>query len=130
MKVVRAFSLLVIVAAVLSCQAEVPPGLPGNGTGIGGNPPGGPGSGAKQIQVGDNFFSPNSFNAHPGDSITWNWTGSNQHSVTFTTTNPIIDSGVQGTGGKFTYTFAQTGVYSYYCKVHGAAVMTGTITIQ
>jgi plastocyanin len=129
MRVVRYLSLLAVLGAALSCQADVPPGLPGNG-GTGGNPPGGPGTGIKQIQVGDNFYSPSSLTVHPGDSVSWSWTGSSQHSVTFTTTNPIIDSGVQGHGGSFTYTFVQTGIYSYYCKIHGANVMSGTITVQ
>jgi len=129
MRVFRALSLIALLGAALSCQADVPPGLPGNG-GTGGNPPGGPGSGIKQISVGDNFFSPSQMTLHPGDSVSWVWTGRNQHSVTFTTTNPIIDSGILSTGSSFTYTFVQTGVYSYYCKVHGAQQMSGTITVQ
>jgi plastocyanin len=128
MKVVRALSLIVMVAAVLSCQAEVPPGLPGNGTG--GGPGGPPGSGANQIKVGDNFYSPNSLTISIGDSVQWNWIGNQQHSVTFTTTNPTIDSGIQGNGGTFKYVFVQSGIYSYYCKIHGASVMSGTITVQ
>lgn len=127
MKVVRALSLIVMVAAVLSCQAEVPPGLPGNG--VGGGPGGPPGSGGNSIKVGDNFYSPNTITVNVGDSITWNWIGNQQHSVTFTQTNGP-DSGVQGNGSSFKLIETQSGTYSYYCKIHGAQVMSGTVTVQ
>jgi len=128
MKVVRALSLLVAVAAVLSCQADVPPGLPGNGTG-GGGPGGPPGSGSNLVKVGDNFYAPTSVTVSVGDSIVWNWVGNNQHSVTFTQTNGP-DSGIQGNGSSFKIVETQSGVYTYYCKVHGASVMSGTVTVQ
>ena len=129
MRAVRALSMIALLGAALSCQADVPPGLPGNGGGPGGNP-GGPGSGSNKINVADNLYSPSQMTVHLGDSVTWNWIGNNQHSVTFTTTNPTIDSGVQGNGASFRYVFVQAGVYTYYCKIHGASIMSGTITVQ
>ena len=128
MKVVRALSLIVMVAAVLSCQAEVPPGLPGNGGG-GGGPGGPPGSGSNLVKVVDNLYQPNSTTVSVGDSIVWSWQGNNQHSVTFTQTNGP-DSGILGPGSTFKVVETQSGVYTYYCKVHGASVMSGTVTVQ
>ena len=127
MRVVRALSLIALLGAALSCQADVPPGLPGNG-GTGGLP-GGPGSGGHKITVGDNFYSPKSMTVSVGDTVIWSWVGNQQHSVTFTQQNGP-DSGIQPNGSSFTVLETQSGIYPYYCKVHGANIMSGTITVQ
>src|SRR5512144_384664 len=53
------------------------------------------------IQVGDNFFNPASLTIAAGDSVTWRWIGSHDHSVTEGTTlggAHAFDSGVKASG--------------------------------
>ena len=80
-----------------------------------------PTSGA--VNVGDNFFDKASVVVQVNSTVTWTWTGLLGHSVTFTG-GP--DSGVQPSG-TFQRTFATTGAFNYFCKVHGG--MTGSVTV-
>ncbi len=76
--------------------------------------------------MGDNFFSPTSTQASVGQTIVWQWTGGNQHNVTFNNGDP--GSATQ-TGGTFSRTFSAAGSFNYFCTIHGAAVMSGTVTV-
>jgi len=87
-------------------------------------------NGGAQVQVGDNFFSPASLTVTAGTSgakVTWTWVGSASHSVTFDNSGPA--SNVQSSG-TFTHTFTTPGTYTYFCTVHGRAVMSGTLIVQ
>jgi len=64
-----------------------------------------------------------------GTTITWTWTGQNQHSVTFDST-AITSSPVQGNGGTHAVTFNDAGTFTYFCTVHGKSVMSGTVIVQ
>ena len=75
------------------------------------------------VNVGDNFFDKASVVVQVNSAVTWTWTGQVGHSVTFTG-GP--DSGVQPSG-TFQRTFTSTGVFNYFCKVHGG--MTGSVTV-
>jgi len=79
------------------------------------------------VAVGDNFFNPNNFAATVGNAVTWQWTGGNSHNVTFDNGDP--GSSTQ-TSGSFSRTFTATGTFDYHCTVHGAAVMSGTVTVS
>jgi len=68
-----------------------------------------------------------------GDTVRWTWTSPN-HSVE---NNPAgssvetFDSGILGPiGSTFSYTFTVVGTNDYFCVVHGAGSMSGTITVQ
>jgi len=78
---------------------------------------------AAVVNVGDYFFDKASVVVQVNSAVTWTWTGQVGHSVTFTG-GP--DSGVQPSG-TFQRTFTSTGVFNYFCKVHGG--MTGSVTV-
>lgn len=91
-----------------------------SGTPAGPNPTG-------DITVGNNFFNPSSFSVASGSTVTWAWSSSGiQHNVTFDDAGP--SSPTQGSGD-FQRTFTIPGTYPYHCTIHGAAVMSGTITV-
>jgi plastocyanin len=83
------------------------------------------------ITIGDNFFNPASVTVSRDSSrtatVTWTWAGRNPHSVTF-------DAGGRSSGvqraGTFTRSFDRTGSFTYFCTVHGRAIMSGMVTVQ
>lgn len=77
------------------------------------------------IQVKDNFYSVTPDTVAVDDSVTWTWTGSSTHSVTFAVG---ASSATQSTG-TFKRTFSPAGTYAYHCMVHGVA-MSGVIVAQ
>lgn len=82
------------------------------------------------VSVQDDFFSPANavINRTSGSAkVTWQWYGSDDHSVTFDQGGP--SSPVQSTG-TFERTFTSAGSFTYYCTVHGRNVMSGTVTVQ
>jgi plastocyanin len=90
---------------------------------------GGGGGGAPTsaaVTVGDNFFSPQEDTVAAGGTVTWTWTGAAEHSVTF---DDGVASAVQDSGS-FSRTFTAAGLYTYFCSVHGRAVMAGDIVVQ
>lgn len=89
--------------------------------------PGDPPPGGNAVTVGDNFYNPSANSVGTGSTVTWTWSGSNPHSVTFDAGGS--SSAVQSTG-TFARTFATAGTFSYFCTVHGAGVMSGTVTVQ
>jgi hypothetical protein len=68
-----------------------------------------------------------------GDTVRWTWTSAN-HSVENNpagTSVETFDSGILGPNGStFSYTFTVLGTNDYYCIVHSAGSMSGTITVQ
>ncbi len=66
-----------------------------------------------------------------GDTVKWTWT-----SISHTVTSDIgstetFDSGFLGPiGSTFSHTFTLEGTNPYYCEIHGAFSMSGTITVQ
>ncbi len=86
------------------------------------------------VNIGDNFFDPPSLAVSSGTTVTWNWvsdsyTGQagNLHSVTFN--DPLRSSATQSSG-THTLQFNETGTFGYFCSVHGAGAMSGTIVVQ
>lgn len=78
------------------------------------------------VTVGDDFFSPQEDSVAVGGTVTWTWTGVNQHDVTF---DDGVASAIQ-TSGTFSRTFSAAGVYTYYSSVQGRTVMAGDIIVQ
>jgi plastocyanin len=79
------------------------------------------------IEIGNNFFDPTSLPVTVGKTVTWAWKpGDVTHNVTF-------DDGAPGSGDKSSGTFQRTfnspGTFTYHCSIHGAAVMSGSITV-
>ena len=40
-----------------------------------------------------------------------------------------LDSGNMPTGRSYSHTFASAGTYNYFCAIHGAATMSGSVTV-
>jgi hypothetical protein len=66
-----------------------------------------------------------------GDTVRWTWTSIN-HTVTSSIgSTETFDSGFLGPiGSTYSHTFTLEGTNPYYCAVHGALSMSGTITVQ
>jgi plastocyanin len=83
-------------------------------------------------QTGDSFTNAN-VTINPGDTVHWHW-DSTFHSVTSGqppgTADGAFDSGVkQSLPATFDETFSHPGVYHYFCQIHYALGMVGTITV-
>ncbi len=77
----------------------------------------------------DNAFSPSVARVDPGATVEWENEGRSPHTV-------LADDGswTSGTiepGGTFEHTFADPGIYRYYCSLHGTAKagMTGIVAV-
>lgn len=85
------------------------------------------------IQVRDNSFSPKTVTIAVGDSVTWQWVGSNSHTVTHGTSpsnlGGLFDEGPKSSG-TFGYRFTSAGSVPYFCIPHFDMGMTGTITVE
>jgi plastocyanin len=88
-------------------------------------------------------FAPATANVPSGDTVTWTNQSGAAHTVTRcdpaacsgtdggTGTDPAFDLSVASANGSTAnQTFNGAGTYNYYCKIHGFAVMHGTITVQ
>lgn len=79
-------------------------------------------------------FSPSTLSIGQGDSVTWMNTAIFAHTTTSgiaTNYNGLWDSGRVNGAGSFTVTFTNFagGIYPYYCSIHYALGMTGSLTI-
>ena len=81
-----------------------------------------------RISVGDNVFDPDEETVPVGTEVTWQWAGSNPHSVVGTFNGEDVESETQ-TSGTFEFTFDAAGTFEYQCGVHGAA-MSGEIVVE
>ena len=89
-----------------------------------------PGPESGPVTVADNFFQPASVTVARADGaaeVVWNWTGSNQHNVTFDAGPPHSET---QTSGSFSRSFSEAGAFTYICTIHGRAVMSGTVTVE
>ncbi|HEX6036724.1 Ig-like domain-containing protein [Longimicrobium sp.] len=90
-------------------------------------PPGAPL--AATVTTPGTSFSPATVTIAAGGTVTWQFTGSSRHNVTFSGTAPtggnIPDTDV---GGSAARTFTTAGTYSYACTRHSG--MNGTVVVQ
>lgn len=88
-------------------------------------------NGEKLVKVIDNTFDPATKTIKVGDKVLWQWSGSNQHNVTWVQSSGSGNSATQTTG-IYTRDFSSAGSYSYYCSIHGTATsgMRGTVVVQ
>ena len=96
--------------------------------GGGSDSPSGPSNGgANAVTVGNNFYSPADISVALNATVTWTWAnGATEHTVTF---NDGGGTSPQQSSGTFQRTFPTAGTYTYFCTVHGAAVMSGKVTV-
>jgi plastocyanin len=79
------------------------------------------------VSVRDNFFTPDPVTVPRGSSVLWSFDGNNTHTATDDTGMALYDSGFQGPGDTFSFTFIAGGTYDYRCRVH--ATMRGTVRV-
>ncbi|WP_165806022.1 T9SS type A sorting domain-containing protein [Marixanthomonas spongiae] len=68
-----------------------------------------------------------------GDTVIWTWKDAAPHTVENEAGNSVetFNSGViSGIGETYSYTFTEVGDNRYFCGVHGANSMSGTITVR
>lgn len=102
---------------------------PGNGSQP---PPGGTDPVATtSVQVQDNLFSPAAIRVQAGATVTWTWSGSQLHNVTWVAGN-LANSPTQSSGTHQVTMPSQTGELVYYCTLHGTPTggMRGTVRIE
>jgi plastocyanin len=87
-------------------------------------------------------FSPAAVTIRQAQMVTWTNNSTFTHTVTRCTTaacpgagpgtgtDPAFNSGFLSSGSTFTVQFHGVGTYTYYCMIHGYAVMHGTITVK
>ena len=81
----------------------------------------------RTVVVDNNFFSPSAITILRGTTVTWEWApGASRHSVTF----DDGESSAVRDAGTFSRTFDFAGTYTYYCTVHGRAVMSGAVEVR
>ncbi len=96
------------------------------------DPPPGPGPGPNptpttSVNVADNTFQPAANTVTAGQTVTWTWSGNNPHNVTFD--DAAVGNSATQTDGSFLKTFTAAGDFSYFCTVHGRAIMSGRVTV-
>ena len=79
------------------------------------------------VEIGDNFFNPDSITVNVGDTVTWNHRGQRPHDVTaddgaFSSPRRLMN------GQTFTFTATTPGTYGYVCTIHPG--MAGTLVVQ
>ena len=82
------------------------------------------------VNVGNNFFSPNTFTISFGDTVRWVWNAGGH-----TTTSQSVPAGaatwnsaINSVVTSFKYVPTVLGTYNYQCTIHGAA-MSGNFTV-
>jgi len=93
---------------------------------------GGGGNGSEPVEttsvtVRDTGFDPSAIRVAPGATVTWTFSGSEEHNVTFSN-QAIQSSGNQSSGQHAALMPEATGTYPYSCTLH--AGMNGSVQVQ
>ena len=77
----------------------------------------------------DNFtFAPGELTVAPGTEVTWTNRDDIPHTVTDAAEQKAFKSAPLDTGNTFSYVFAKTGTYHYFCSLHPR--MQGTVVVK
>ncbi len=104
-----------------------------SGTNGGGGGSGGGGGGGttpvmtNSVSVVDFAFAPPNIQVTGGATVTWTWTGSVGHNVTFASSS-ITSRATQTTGTHQAVMPTAAGVYTYQCTIH-PSTMQGSVTV-
>jgi plastocyanin len=103
-------------------------------------PPTGGTSNPNLVTLQSSSFSPTQLTVAKGTTVTWQWaacdsTGGTYGYDTCVTHQIVFDDGSNTSSatqdqGSFTRLFDTAGTFKYHCSIHGAAVMSGQITVQ
>ena len=82
------------------------------------------------VSVEDNQFVPDDVIVGTGGDVTWNWTGSISHNVTWVS-GGLANSATQS-AGTHSVSFPNSGSFDYYCTIHGSPTsgMRGTVDVR
>ena len=83
-------------------------------------------AGSTEVDIGDNFFDPQTVNIPTGGTVCWTNTGQAVHTVTSDT--GVFDSGPLDPGEIYSFTFTTNGTYDYHCNFH-LPTMTGQVVV-
>jgi plastocyanin len=87
-------------------------------------------TGALVRMIAPTSFSPASVTIKAGQNVTWrNDDATAAHTTTENSATPVWNSGPLALGQSYVLYFSTAGTYSYHCTIHGAAVMSGTVTV-
>jgi plastocyanin len=88
------------------------------------------------VSVSSNFFNQANVTIGVGDTVHWVWQSGPHSTTSVTGQTENWDSGEHSPQFSFNHTFTHTGVFVYYCSVHGfdngdgtAGGMKGTVTV-
>src|SRR3954449_12285904 len=70
------------------------------------------------VKVADDEFQAPTVQINPGDTVTWQWTGVDQHTVTARSGQTERFGSEFMTSGTFQHTFPKPGRFTYICQVH------------
>jgi plastocyanin len=70
------------------------------------------------VTIGDDFFQAPTVQIQPGDSVTWHWTGVDEHTVTARPNQTQRFRSSLMSKGTFSHTFPKPGRFTYFCEVH------------
>jgi plastocyanin len=73
-------------------------------------------------------FVPASITVKVGEPVVWTVVGAVPHDVK-ASSGATFNSGTLKEGQTFTQTFSTPGTIKYFCTIHGAALMSGTIAV-
>jgi plastocyanin len=123
-RVLGAFLVALLVLSACGGGAAAPTSAPATA--------GTAGAAGSDIEVTGFAFKPASLEVKVGTKVTW----TNKDGTSHTTTSgpPGAKDGkwegqLAGSGGTFSFTFAQAGAFAYFCAIHGAS-MTGTVVVK
>ena len=119
-------ALIVAVFAVACGGGGTEPAANGNtgGTGATGGGGGNVPVSTTSVTVEDNQFNSKNIVVAVGSTVTWTWSATNAHNVTF----PSGSSSITQTSGQFSRQFPAAGTFSYQCTQHPG--MTGSVLVQ
>ncbi|MGK2964337.1 MAG: cupredoxin domain-containing protein [Tepidiformaceae bacterium] len=80
------------------------------------------------VRVGDNFVSPEFLGVERGTTVTFEWTGTNEHWLMSAV--PGDFSTGQRSNGSYAFEFSVPGTYEIYCTVHGRSEMSARIRVE
>ncbi len=112
-----------LLVAVGGCGSDSPTD-DGDDNGDDGNP-----VATTSVNVVDFAFTPPDILVAPGATVTWTWTGSDTHNVTFASAEVAAPSATKTTGTFDVTLPTVAGMYAYQCTIHPDD-MNGTVTVQ
>ena len=122
-----AAGMILLAVALAGCpMAPATGGTNGQGTN---------GQGTIQVTIQNMTFLPRQVTITTGQTV--EWVNNDPYAHTVTSGNPadndvgqVFDSGNINAGQTFSFKFNNAGTFKYFCRIHGAQAMSGTVVVQ